>query len=576
MARFDVASFTTATTATTVGPSTGTEPFAPQFSLSASTGAPDTTFGGLAGFSVGLNGAGIPHTLGYAAWVQNTSQKSASSLSTVNDAKVLTTAGTSLGSPIVVSGTTMVKQTSGFPAAVAVIRGDGNAQLTIGNSPVPISTVASTQATTVGSWGVITTNPPNVLLLIGASEGSSVANASFGIACKTTAGVINQWSIDQTAREGNPNGNRSASTASILKLHTSASTAHDVSVTSFKTSGAELTVNATDTARAATMMGLHLYVPRSAAGKATITTDGVGVGQTGINVTGLGPNVGLVFLASIGSSLQTLQASNAWSIGFASSNGNQRSVSGFVNNNAGGNSLSLVSYFNSTRAVTFTTATTAGGAGGSRISQGLFAVTTDGFSLTMDNTVANGWDIYWAALSNVVADIEAHINSSGAFNANVIEVSRLAAAITGELGLSADLDPEFEVGTGKHFAKAKMQTHISQDGSMGLGFGTEKIDDRFLVVTENSSSPDLSRDIDVTTTPQRIGMAGYTNAKFVQIIPPSSNTHPYRIAGSLQSDGVPVSSRGTQTFTVSDVGSDMYLKTTVAGSTIHKMRVRIL
>jgi hypothetical protein len=338
-----------------------------------------------------------------------------------------------------------------------------------------------------------------------------------------------------------------------MKLHTSATTAHDVSVTSFRSSGLELTVHATDTNRAATISVLGLRVPKANAGKATITTNGVGVGQTGVTVTGLGQNVGLVILASIGSSLQTLQEDNLFSIGFASSNGNQRSVAGKANNGAG-SAGGYMSYFNSTRAVTFTD--TAG-----VISVGLFAVTTDGFSVTMDNTAANGWDLYWAALSNTVTDLEAHLQSSGGPAATLAEVTRMTANIVSSGELSATLLRQFDPTRGTLAADAKVETRT--DDGENLTYG----------LIENTTSPDRTDYLDVTTEHKSLSVSKYQNAKHLWIIPPSTNTVPMRLAGSLQSSGIPISSRGQQSIALSeDAGQDLYLFTTLTSGSVPGVR----
>lgn len=429
------------------------------------------------------------------------------------------------------------------------------------NTSLTLTTVSTQRSTGYGFQ-------PNVAIIGAAYNDGTSAAASFGIAAADTAGVISQWSIDVQARNasGAAVGKRSASTVSAVRLHSSASTRFDALVSSFMADGLELTVAHSDTLQTGSLGILALNVPKAALGKATVTTNGAGSGLTGFTVTGLGQLVGFVICASIGTSLQTLQEGGHLSVGFSDSAGNQRFVGGAMLTTVMGGTAFSTARFGSYRGTSHIVANMLTTVSIAAHSLGAFAVTTDGFTVTFDNTVANGMDVYWAAFINAATDLEAHILSSGDMNANLAEVTRLAAAINSSGELNAAMLTEFTPGEGKLHAHSKMETLVWQDAA--------QVHDRFLVSQENTSSPDINRTIDVTTTPQRLGLAELGNAKFLRILPPSTNTHPLRLAGNPTGVGMPMSSVGMSQFTLADRGgSDAYLYTTAAGTTIEGVRI---
>lgn len=565
MARWATGSFVGASTA-----STHSLGLAPKVALGLSGGAAstadDTTQASVGAVSVGYARSTLTtgqHVVAYDAFFGGSSAQMNSTARESNLWAGGTSVGITFSSVIGLTSASVNRTLAAFPAAYMVLGGDDVSAAP--SSAVAVSTVASTQAST--GYGFT----PNAAIVLGQSFASSVANFSFGFACVDTTGTRSQWSISQTGREHSAaNVHRSASTGSALKLHTTATTAHDVSVTSFRSDGLELTVNATDTARAATVSILGLSVPKADAGKATISTAGVA------SVTGISQNIGLVILASIGTSLQTLQEHNCFSIGFASSNGNQRSVAGSVQN-GGGAANRYGSYFNSTRAVTFLAVSSNAGTGPfagssvaagvpSKVAQGLFAIdtATSGFTVTFDTTGVAGVDLYWAALSNVVTDIGGSIQGSLSASAGLNFLLNLGGSVQGDLQAMLGMTPEFIPSEGKVRANAELKLFVEQALSVGLGRGaTEETDDRFLVVQENSSSPDITKTLDITTQRQRLGVAEFGNAAFLAVEPPGTNTHPLRIAASLTAVGMPLSSRGMSVFSLADrAGTDVYLYTT--------------
>lgn len=472
---------------------------------------------------------------------------------------------------------------AGWPAAVALV-GGSDAKV---NTPSTAS-VPAVAGSTVGTTNVpfpLDDFTPNAGFFLGRGTHAASTHScvSFGFACQTSDGTIKQWSITQSGRDlSSAVANRAASTAYCMITNDSASIQGQVRVSSVKTSGFELTVDAASTAISRELACLRMRVPKVDAGVATITTNGVGAGQTGFTVTGQGPNVSLVVMASIGSSVDAQQAHNFWSIGFSDSANNQRCISGRAIN-ATTVQTDYGSYFSNNRAFTLLTSPTA------VWTQGTYAQTTDGFTMTMDSTVANGFRVHWAALSNVVTDLEAHIFSSGQISALVNEVARLQAAIQSsatvnsslrEVGrmsanilssatvIGVSLDKEFETTESKLHATAEIRTRVQ-------GYSSSEESTVFSDIV-NTSSPDRTFNLDVTTQRYRLGLASLQNAKHVSVIPPSTNTHPMRLAAGQSSPGVPVSSVGGLSMFVSEqAGTDLFLYTTVAGSTVEGVRITI-
>lgn len=84
----------------------------------------------------------------------------------------------------------------------------------------------------------------------------------------------------------------------------------------------------------------------------------------------------------------------------------------------------------------------------------------------------------------------------------------------------------------------------------------------------NSSSPEFREDLNVTTTPYHIDLAPVANTRFVCLLPTATNTSPYRISPDTTEDGIQVSSNQPSLLAVPENTTGVWVRTTVAGSTI--------
>lgn len=475
-----------------------------------------------------------------------------------------TTASTLFGTSAMVSQFTtasFVSSGTGVNAPIIYgLLGGGDIQAHV--TTVDLSTSVTTGTITSTGWGF----QPNVVLALFRTTGSSQDAWSFTVGATGANGTtLRGWVIAQTLREGAAiNANKltdfdpeviGMTTAGIDIFLTSPITVSD---------GVQMPYTVRDVTRPGSLVLMGLNAPAVYQGFTTIS-------QNTLTVSGLSALVNTVIVGSIGSSIRALagEANNHFSIGIASSNGKQGSISGFNKDGAApaGGQQSAMSTVNILQFLS-----TAG-----VISQGTFALTVDGFTITFNNTAASGWYVNWLAISNKFADVSANVLSSAALTANLTSVQGMASNILSSASLTANLT---QVGmlSANIQSSVAISAFLSRDFDPGRSNASAIADlilrihqgeERHVFKTHSTDSPAQQRTMTVTNTPQRIGVGPSGNTKVLGILPPTTNTLAFRLAAGKTSNGFKVSPNGLSVFTLS-TGSlqDVFLSCTVTSASI--------